>query len=343
MGRVVSVKIGQMLLCVVSVLMLISLFGCAQQQKFSCEEPNVMVGSSCCVDDDSDDVCDTKEPKPEPVETADDLPAVEEVGPSEAETFASTLASAWSGKSYTALHSLFDKDLRLKITAHEFNFLARKMHSNLDITSVIFDKVDGNDAYYEVTEGDVARTVVAPMVIEDGEYKHQAFDFFIDIDAKIACADDPQCFFDFAKITGNRNYCESAGELRADCLEELGVAKTLTMKIDECKAMADYYGRVECLEGVAVKENTVEPCWDAEYDKQTFMCMGLVVAKRGDVEQCSEVISSRGFPGNRLQYTYCILRFVQETGDTDNCAKIDRRDDVVLGSLQEGCYRMNFP
>lgn len=337
----VKVRHGIWILSLVFVLAFIALSGCAPQ--IACEKPNSIVGNSCCVDFDSNGVCDTKEEVKETVKEVESQPVVEEVGPSEIEVFASTFARTWDGKSYTALHSLFDKDLRLRMTAREFNFLARKMHTNLGISGVSLQKIDGNDAYYEVTEGEVPTTVVAPIMVEDGQYRHSVFSFFEALDAATACGEDGQCFFDFAKITGNKNYCESAGDKRLDCLAELGVSKSLQVKIDECTDISDYYAKVECLEDVAAKENTVEPCWEAEYDKQIFMCMGLVVAKRGDVKECSEVVSSRGFPANRIQHAYCILRYVKETGEDDACALIDRGGDVIAGALQEGCYRFNFP
>jgi len=103
------------------------------------------------------------------------------------------------------------------------------------------------------------------------------------------------------------------------------------------------YSRAECLTQLAVNENDVEPCWQASHDKQIFECMGEVAAARKDVDECVDFISSRGYPGNRLQHAYCIVGYVRVTTDTDACDDIDRRDDIVLGAMQEGCYKLNFP
>jgi hypothetical protein len=68
--------------------------------------------------------------------------------------------------------------------------------------------------------------------------------------------------------------------------------------------------------------------------------MGEVAAARNNVDECSDFVASRGYPGTRLQRAYCITRYVQKTGDTEACVKIDRRDDVVLGAMQEQCYKI---
>jgi hypothetical protein len=252
-------------------------------------------------------------------------------------------ASTWNRKSYTALHSLFVKDYRMRFSSSEFNFLARKADAKAELKGVSLAGVEGGSARYKVVAGGKSFTVAVDVDDEDGTYKHEAFYLFENLSADSACGDDEQCFMAFARISGDRNYCDKAGSLKPECVAEFGVDESMTAKIDECMTMTEYYGRADCLTELAVDENDIEPCWQAGYDKQVFECMGRVAAARKDVDECPEFVAAKGYPGTRLQTAYCITAYVKETADTDACAKIDRRDDVVLGAMQEGCYRMVFP
>jgi hypothetical protein len=320
---------------ILSALLLMT--GCAE--RMVCAEPNVLVGDVCCLDADSNDVCDTWEE--EELEQVAEVPEAPSVDPA-IQQFAETFASTWDRKSYTALHNLFVRDYRLKYASKEFNFLARKADAALGIADVALLKVDGDTATYSVRLGDKSVTVSADIDKEDGIYLHDQFYFFDGLSAESACQDD-KCFMDFAVLTGDRNYCEDAGDLRNDCVAEFGVSKTITQKIDDCLDVKEYYSMTECLTQVAVKENDIEPCWHATYDKQIFECMGEVAAARKDVDECGPFVSSKGYPGTRLQHAYCIAAYVRITADTDACSLIDRRDDVVLGAMQENCYKLNFP
>ena len=314
--------------------------GCAQE--IVCAPPNKIIDGVCCTDSNDDGNCDTPDdiPAEKPQqETADDLAE----SPSGIEEFADKFAKAWNTKSYNTLYNFFDRNYRLKYKQQEFNYMARKADANLQINRVRLQKVEDNEAFYTVTEGTTERTVVAETVTEDGNYRHTAFYFFEDIDADSVCIDDDDCFMELAVIPQNINLCHKAGELRLDCLDTLGTSKTLQAKIDTCTAMKDYYTKVECLNDMAVKENTFEPCWEAEFNKQKFMCMGYVVAKRGDPAECKEAVASKGYVATREQHAYCILGYVKETHDTTACKLIDRKDDEVVGAMQESCYKENFP
>jgi hypothetical protein len=321
--------------------------GCAP--KLMCAPPSSIIGNSCCIDADKDNVCDADVVTGVPADTEDpEEPAVETSPAVEAEMtpyegFAETFASSWDKKSYNALRNLFVKDYRLRLSQNEFGFIARKVDAQLGILQVRLVDVDGNTARYEVRLPDRKLTVYANIVDESGEYRHEPFYMFGNFSADAACLDDGACYMSFAVISGNRNYCEKAGSLRADCTEKFGVSKTMTQMVDECLEVSEYYTRADCLTQLALDENDIEPCWQAGYDKQVFECMGLVAASQGDVDKCDEFVAAKGYPGTKLQKTYCILGYVKETTDTDACAKIDRRGDIVLGAMQEGCYKLSFP
>lgn len=321
--------------------------GCAP--RLMCAPPSSIIGNSCCMDADKDDVCDADVGAEEPVEVeapgepAVGTPSVVEQDLTPYESFAETFASSWDKKSYNALRNLFVKDYRLRLSQNEFGFLARKIDAQLGILQVSLVDVEGNTARYEVLLPDKKLTVYANIVEESGEYKHEPFYMFGNISADAACLDDGACYMSFAIITGNRNYCEKAGSLKADCAEKFGVSKTMTQMIDECIEVSEYYTRADCLTQLALDENDIEPCWQAGYDKQIYECMGLVAASQDDVDKCNTFVASKGYPGTRLQKTYCILGYVKKTTDTDACAKIDRRGDIMLGAMQEGCYKMSFP
>lgn len=315
---------------------LLMLSGCGE--RMVCAEPNVLMGDVCCLDADGNGVCDTWE---EEEEEEDAVPPEPDVDPAVAE-FAETFADTWNRDSYTALHGLFVKDYRLKYASKEFNFLARRADAALGIRGVELLEVGDSTATYRVLLENSSLTVSADVFMEDGGCLHGPFYFFEGLDAGSACTYD-RCFMDFAVLTGDRNYCDFAGELKAECMDRFGLSKGLTEKIDDCMEVREYYSRAECLTQVAVKENDIEPCWHADYDKQIYECMGEVAAARKDVDECGRFVSSRGYPGTRLQHAYCIAGYVRTTADTDACAKIDRRDDVVLGAMQENCYKLNFP
>ena len=310
--------------------------GCAEE--IVCASPNVLIGDVCCLDADGNSVCDTWEEEEQelvPEEPAEKSPEQEEM-----EGFAGTFASTWNRKSYNALRNLFVDDYRLKFSGQEFNFLARKADARLGIGDIELLGLDGDTAEYEVSLPSESIIVSADIDEEDGEYRHDEFFFFTDLSAETACGEDGRCFMDFALLSGDRNHCDNAGDFRAECVERFGVSKDITAKIDDCMEILEYYTRAECLSQVAVKENTVEPCWEAGFDKQIFECMGEVAAARNNVDECNDFVASRGYPGSRLQKAYCITSYVRKTGDTEACVKIDRRDDVVLGAMQEQCYKI---
>jgi hypothetical protein len=341
--------VGILLFSALSVLVLA---GCAKQ--LVCGPPSVIIGNSCCFDEDKDNVCDAAgeekvvDEKPAVVEEETLAAVPEEVGSgsaddSDAGSFADTFAGTWNRKSYTALRNLFVDDLKLKFSSSEFNFIARKIDASEGIRSVSFEGMDGDNAEYLLAFADRKVSVYARVVETDGGYRHEPFYFFTNMSADAACGSDGSCFMSFAVISGDQNYCKKTGSLKAECIEAFGVSKTITAQIDTCMAISEYYTRVECLNKVAVAENNPEPCWQATYDKQIFECMGKIAAARENVDECPKLVESKGYAGTRLQDTYCILSYVKETHDLDACAKIDRRDDVVLGSLQEGCYYLRFP
>ena len=304
-----------------------------------CSPPNVVIGDVCCLDADRNDVCDTWEEEKEELEVVPDKPKAspeqEKIG-----GFADTFAGTWDRKSYNALRNLFTNDYGKRFSPQEFNFLARRMDASLGVEGIELLGIEGDTVEYRVLLDGGEKAVSARIYEEGDEYRHDAFYFFEGLSADTACKDDPECFMDFAKISGDRNYCEKAGALKADCIASFGVSKGLTAKIDECIDILEYYSKAECLAQVAVKENTIEPCWEAGFDKQVFECMGEVAAARNNVDECSEFVASRGYSGTRLQTAYCITSYVRKTGDTEACAKIDRRDDVVLGAMQEQCYKI---
>ncbi len=330
---------------VFSVLLVLLIFGCGQ--KMVCEKPNVMIGSSCCLDANKNDMCDTRE-LPVTVEGQEELEqeVVEEKQLVEAgkyDDFAATFASTWDKKSYNALSRMFVKDLRLKFSSNEFNFLSRKTDTQLGITGVSLKNVGSNSAEYLVDIGSEKVVVSADIEEEAGVPKHVAFYFFRELDANTACVNDTECFFTFATISGDRNYCEKSGEQREDCLEKFGVSQSITFKIDQCTDIGEYYAMSDCLSQIAVNENDIEPCWHATYDKQIYECLGFVAAARDDVNECDIFVFAGGRTASRMQKSLCIMGYVKETSDTEACAKIDRRDDVMLGAMQENCYKLNFP
>jgi len=334
-----------------SVIALFFVLGCGRQvqPEVICAAPNVVLGNTCCLDANENYICDTKEQVE--VKEVVKKPVVSEAAPSEEESalhqFAESFAKAWNKKSYNALHGLFEKNYRLRFPSQEFNFLARKMDAMLGITEVSLMSVETvsgkSTANFLVTTNGENEVYSATIRVEGTDYKMDSFYFFDNLTADAVCAGNDSCFLSYARISDNRNYCDKAGEFRADCIAEFGVGKTLTARIDDCVSMVDFYAVSDCLTSLALKENVVEPCWHNEFDKQTFECMGELAAARKNVEECNTLVSSRGFPGSRLQKTYCILAYVKVSADTDACAKIDRRDDVMLGSMQEGCYRLLFP
>ncbi|MFC1741579.1 hypothetical protein ACFL3V_03515 [Nanoarchaeota archaeon] len=343
--RKVRHVIGIFILLVAAML----LAGCAQT--LVCAPPNSIIGDKCCLDADDNSVCDAEdktekeEPKIiKPAETGEDEKADEVSAEQDAiDEFADTFATTWDRKSYTALHKLFVKDVNRKFTSQEFNFLARKLDKKLNIQSITLEGVDDDTATLTVIADGLSEEVEADIDEEDDEYRFEAFYMFLELTPEDACEDDESCYFSYATISNDKNYCNKAGTLKGECVAKFGVSKEITSKMDECLEILEYYGRVDCLDKLAVNENDIEPCWQATHDKQIFECMGKVAAARDDVDKCDAFVASKGYAGTRLQKAYCITGYVRETSDTAACAKIDRRSDVVLGAMQEGCYKMSFP
>lgn len=317
--------------------------GCTQ--RMMCSPPNVMIGNSCCLDADENNVCDTWEDEDEEVEIVSTEKVAEPASEAQSdyELFAETFASTWDRKSYNALRNLFVDDFSKRFSGAEFSFLARKVDAKLGLKSIALKSVEDDTATYEIVVGGRTETVSADMDETDDGVKHEMFYFFEELDADSACGADSECFLSYARISGDRNYCDKAGDLKGECVATFGVDDSMVAKIDSCLEITEMYDRAECLTRLAVNENDIEPCWQATYDKQMFECMGEVAAAREDYEVCKEFISSRGTSGTRLQHAYCIQGYVKVTYDTDACSEIDRRSDVVLGAMQENCYKLNFP
>jgi hypothetical protein len=328
--------------------------GCGQQ--LVCSPPNKIIANTCCIDSNSNNVCDSdeaaEETEEEPVvaedeqdreETAEPETREEAEAQEEYKTFAETFVKTWNRKSYNALHQLFVKNYRLKFAPQEFNFLARKTDSKTGVQKIKIKEINEEGALYEIQLKDGVVSVSSQFVKEEDKYRHEPFYFFEELNVDDACAGDGQCFMDFAIISNNKNLCKSAAEKKADCVAYFGVSKSLSTKIDNCLQIVEYYSKTDCLTELAKAENTIEPCWQATYDKQIYECMGAVAAARENVDECTAFVASHGYPGTKLQKAYCILNYVRITSDTKACSEIDRRGDVVLGALQEGCYNMNFP
>lgn len=303
-----------------------------------CVEPNKIIDNTCCIDNDNDNICD------EDIIIEEHEPEVEEITievlPSEAEVFAEKFRETWEKNSYTALQNLFETNYRMKDSSAEFNFLARRIDENLQLTKIVVEKVYKDEVTFLVTEKGNKKRVVTELIKEGSNYKAKAFYFFETIDVESACQTN-ECFVEFARISGNSNVCELAGELRLDCLEEMGQSKDIVTKTDECLDISEYYTRVECLTDLAVKEQIYEPCFQATYNKQIYTCVGDVVGKHAEAEDCETAVEADGHTASREQHAYCILAYVKETHDTDACDLIDRRDDTMLGSMQECCYKEN--
>lgn len=345
-------------------LLLFFVFAVGCGQSLICSPPNKIISNTCCVDSNNNNVCDNDEAREETEKEADisideekireskekseeetaeqGMKEVEE-GQEEYKEFAETFVKTWNRKSYNALHQLFIKNYKLKFLPQEFNFLARKMDANLKIQVIKIKEVSENKAVYEIQLEDGVVSASSGIEIEDGKYKHAPFYFFEELNVEDACAGDGKCFMDFAIISNNKNLCNSAADKKADCVAHFGVSKSVSARIDDCLQITEYYSKTDCLTELAKAENTIEPCWQATYDKQIYECMGAVAAARKNVEECTAFVASHGYPGTKLQKAYCILNYVRITSETTACSEIDRRGDVVLGALQEGCYNMNFP
>jgi hypothetical protein len=197
------------------VFAVLALSGCAQ--KLVCGPPNSIIGNSCCLDADSNNVCDSKEEQEE-VELIIPEPEVsleEQEEQNGIEMAAETFANTWDRKSYNALRNLFIKNYALRFNANEFNFLARKMDSSLGIQGVSLKSVDGDTAQYEIVLPKKTIVVSADIDEEDDEYLHEPFYFFTDLTPEAACGDDSSCFMDYALVSKDHNYCAFAGEFKA--------------------------------------------------------------------------------------------------------------------------------
>ena len=238
--------------CFFLILTTVILTGCAQQMV--CAPPNILVDNACCLDSDDNGVCDTWEEEDIPV-----IKTIEEVLPEDTAMleFAETFVDTWNRKSYNALRNLFVKNYRLKYSPQEFNFLARQTDKILEVGSIILLDVVDDTARFKVEAGVTSSIVPSYIDEEDGDYKFDSFYMFTDLSAESACEGDNQCFMDFAVLSGDRNYCNMAGELKADCTAKFGVSKDISEKIDDCIDILEYYSKTECLPQVAVKENNI--------------------------------------------------------------------------------------
>ena len=144
---------------------------------------------------------------------------------------------------------------------------------------------------------------------------------------------------DYAILTKDSSYCSKAGTYLIECEEKLGIRKNIKSLTTECKEITDYQAKAACLTIAAVETNMSKPCWDADYDRQRFDCIGKVAAKRKNIRECDRIIDSIG-GGTRLQKAYCVFGYVKQTNDTTACKEIDRRKDIVIGPLAEECTKI---
>jgi hypothetical protein len=287
------------IIAVLVLVVIMILYGCGQSTTIDCKSPLTAINERCCLDEDSNSVCDVDEKpvieaRPKQNATTEPTPVVNETKTEEkpattekpAETALNTaeeaekagkiFAEKWQMKQYSIMYAMFTPTLKQKKTADEFKTIMELEPLYKRLTKVEFKGIKLIDAdsaelnlmiHTNIQDIDVPG---ATMEYIDGSWRVNAFvDVFEMQTYDAACSgyrnnndyDMEDCAFDFAKKLRLADYCNMSGCHYVACLKVLGKPSGMMQEAEQCY-MCQPVGKttVECILDIAIKYDKIAAC-----------------------------------------------------------------------------------
>lgn len=319
----------------------ILLSGCTTQ-KILCESPNSVINNVCCLDTNNNNVCDGKEGTlPQSKELTQSESAQEKITP-DIHSFATTFAGAWKDSNFAKLYELLSKDYRNTLSKEEFIWLAQRKNAALRIKDVKVFSVAGDVVEYDLVAEDplIKNSARGVVVWEQNAHYHRPFNYFKTLAVADVCGKNTSCVVEYAQTFKKQDVCDLAGSQRIACRQSFGVKYTYEEERELCNAIPNYFERADCIQNVSIKFGRTDACWDLSEDPQLFRCLGHVAALSKNHELCWDYMKNFTFVGDKLKHAYCIYGYVDETKDYTVCKQMRHGGSILIGALEEECYKL---
>jgi len=316
--------------CVLVLICVLFLYGCAQRTTIECNAPLTVINERCCLDEDTDSVCDVDErpvaAKPKqnatvPVvnETKEETPTPEKPVESmlntadEAEKTGKLFAEKWQMKQYSIMYAMFTPALKQKKTVDEFNTIMSLEPLYRRLTKVEFKGIkmlDEDSAELNIMIHTNIQDIDVPgatLEFMDGSWRISAFvDVFELSTYDAACSgyrnnndyNMEDCAYDFAKKLRLADYCNLSGCHYAACLKAIGKPSGMTQEAEQCY-LCQPVGKttVECILDIAIKYDKIAACnviKEDRYSDKYCKCYGGFAKAKGTIGYCN-MIQDEGF------------------------------------------------
>ncbi|MBU0461136.1 MAG: hypothetical protein KJ574_00975 [Nanoarchaeota archaeon] len=339
-------KTAQIIILIAALLLLT---GCAHKEYLTINERLVMSEGEGTMTED------TRIPEEHPIEH--DTYSKDE--------FIDAFISFWRKGDYGAIYELLSDTQGL--SKQEFVFLARNAAEAEQIQNISLCQQENNIMKFQIYTTAYLKKIPTEMIKTNNGWLFSPFYIFTDLSPEKVCADrsntvtldecgltieNPDktrckmekrksCFFEYANVSGNAEYCNMTANLRGACLVQLGFTIDLNQTITDCYAFPTESEQATCLLELARGTRDKEVCRRMIFERTKYECYGMMAAFGESVLKCEEFIKQDGFY-NSFRHALCVLSYVKETGDTSQCEQIHSSDDAMVGAMREECSEMRF-
>jgi hypothetical protein len=270
-----------------------------------------MVGDRCCLDADSNGVCDVDETHVTPVLTQNETDDSEEIETKSkvmtkagAEDVAQLFAEKWKLKQFNLMYSMLSPELKAKKTVAEFTAIMQLESLYKKVNDVQFKGVqiadgDSEGAISLQISTNLQEDIKIPelsMVYTDDGWKVFGFADVFDMPAfDAACSsyrDNPkyqitECAKDFSIKVKDVSFCDQAGCYYTACLRGNGEEVGIKEEAEQCNLCPPLHSSAtECILDLALVKDKIAICDyidDKKFSDKYCTCYGgYALAKKSD-------------------------------------------------------------
>ncbi|MFQ5475283.1 MAG: hypothetical protein ACE5DM_05605, partial [Candidatus Nanoarchaeia archaeon] len=270
--------------------------------------------------------------------------------------------SFWNKGKYDVLYDMFPDYAYSK---EEFAFLARNAAEAEQIDSISIERKEGNVVKFRITTNRYVKKMPTTIILEGDEWNIKPFYIFSELDPAEVCTsraeavtleecglglDDTdkttcitekrkQCLYDYAQVSGERDYCNYTSNLKGGCLMGLGIDIDIDQMVSDCYAHESESDQAKCLLSLAESTKDIAVCDKISFERTQFTCYGKMAAFDGSVTMCNKNIK-RGDFYTSFRYALCVFGYVQQSGDASKCSLIPNSDNSRVGAIAEDCSKV---
>jgi hypothetical protein len=249
-----------------------------------------------------------------------------------------------------------------RLSKPEFEFLVTQAAEAEQIQNISLYKREGNDVKFQIYTNRYLKKLPTRLVSSNRGWLIRPFYIFDDLSPEDICdarseavtleecgltIENPDktrcklekkksCFYDYAQVSGDKQYCDYTANFKGPCLVELGLEIDLEQLIADCYAFPRESEQADCLLELGKSTEDIQVCHATEFERTKYTCYGVIAAAKGSVHQCEEYIRDGGFY-NSFRHALCILSYVRETKDFSKCQMMNNDDSAIVGALKEEC------